>query len=181
MGGDGGSAPALTPPSMPPPIPEVTALLTYLNRQRGHVLGILEGLSEDALRRPALPSGWSCLGLVHHLALDVERFWFRAVVAGEREVIDGLDGDGWRVPATMPAAAVFDLYRREIDRANAIITSTPLDTPPAWWPPDLIGDERIPDLRHVVLHTTTETAGHTGHLDAARELMDGKLWLVLTG
>ena len=34
--------------------------------------------------RPLLPSGWTCAGLVHHLALDVERFWFRAVMAGEK-------------------------------------------------------------------------------------------------
>jgi hypothetical protein len=59
------------------------ALLSSLTSQRGHVLGILEGLPEVALRKPVLPSGWTCLGLVRHLALDVERFWFRAVVAGE--------------------------------------------------------------------------------------------------
>ena len=31
----------------------------------------------------ALPSGWTCLGLVRHLALDVERFRFRSIIAGE--------------------------------------------------------------------------------------------------
>jgi hypothetical protein len=31
-----------------------------------------------------------------------------------------------------------------------------------------------------VLHVVTETATHAGHLDAARELIDGKLHLVLT-
>src|SRR5258708_38188314 len=62
---------------------EGNALLESLTGQRRHVLGILEGLSEEDLRRPVLPSGWTCLGLVHHLALDVERFWFRAVMAGE--------------------------------------------------------------------------------------------------
>src|SRR5258708_37892060 len=62
---------------------EGKALLESLTDQRQHVLGILEGLSEEDLRRPVLPSGGTCLGLVHHLALDVERFWFRAVMAGE--------------------------------------------------------------------------------------------------
>jgi len=62
---------------------EMAALLDFLNGQRRHVLGILEGLSEADLRRPLLPSRWSCLGLVRHLTLDVERFWFQNVVAGE--------------------------------------------------------------------------------------------------
>jgi hypothetical protein len=35
-------------------------------------------------------------------------------------------------------------------------------------------------VREVILHVMTETACHTGHLDAACELVDGKLWLVLT-
>ncbi len=50
---------------------ESKTLLAYLNAQRDHVLGILEGLDEETLGRPVLPSGWTCLGLVHHLALDV--------------------------------------------------------------------------------------------------------------
>jgi len=29
------------------------------------------------------------------------------------------------------------------------------------------------------LHVITETACHAGHLDAARELIDGRRWLVL--
>lgn len=163
---------------------ESTTLLSYLNAQRDHVLGILEGLDEEALRRPVLPSGWSCLGLLRHLALDDERFWFRGVVAGEQSVIDevsGVPGDAWQVGPDVPAEAVFDLYRQEIERANAIITATPLDTAPAWWPAELFGDWRLDDLREVILHVMTETATHAGHLDAARELIDGKRWLVLTG
>jgi hypothetical protein len=31
-----------------------------------------------------------------------------------------------------------------------------------------------------MLHVITETACHAGHLDAARELIDGRRWLVLT-
>ena len=159
---------------------ESQTLLSYLGAQRAHALGILEGLDEEALRRSVLPSGWTCLGLVQHLALDVERFWFRCIVAGEQTAIDGLADDAWHVGADVPAAAVFDVYRQEIDRANAIITNTPLDATPAWWPPDLFGDWRLHDLREIMLHVITETACHAGHLDAARELIDGRRWLVLT-
>jgi hypothetical protein len=158
---------------------ESKALLACLNSQREHVLGILDGLPEEALRRPVLPSGWTCLGLVRHLALDVERFWFRAVVAGES--VDLESGDGaWQVSADLPAEAVFDVYRQEIAIANAIIASTPVETAPAWWPDELFGDGPPEDLREIVLHVTTETACHAGHLDAVRELIDGRTWLVLT-
>lgn len=166
--------------AQPTPGTESKTLLSYLSAQRRHVLGILEGLDEEALRRPVLPSAWTCLGLVQHLALDVERFWFRCVVAGERAAIDGLVGDAWHVGAEVPAEAIFDLYRQEIDRANAIIANTPLDAAPAWWPPDLFGDWRLHNLREIMLHVITETACHSGHLDAVRELIDGRRWLVLT-
>jgi len=32
-----------------------------------------------------------------------------------------------------------------------------------------------------MLHVIVETACHAGHLDAVRELIDGRRWLVLTG
>jgi hypothetical protein len=157
---------------------ESTALLSSLSNQRAHVLGILEGLPEEALRRPVLPSGWTCLGLVQHLASDVERFWFRRVVAGEPDDSDEINA--WQVGSDVPADAVFDGYRREIERANAIIAATPMDTPPAWWP-EFFGGFRLDDLQAIMLHVITETACHAGHLDAARELIDGRTWLVLTG
>ena len=160
---------------------ETAVLLSALNNQRDHVLGILDGLSEDDLRRPVLPSQWTCLGLVQHLALDVERFWFRRVVAGEPgDAIDAA-GNAWQVNPDLPAKAVLDQYRQEIELANAIITATPLEAAPAWWPAELFGSWRLNDLREVMLHVITETACHAGHLDAVRELIDGRTWLVLTG
>ena len=38
---------------------EAKTLLTALSHQRDHVLVILSGLSEEDLRRPVLPSGWT--------------------------------------------------------------------------------------------------------------------------
>jgi hypothetical protein len=160
---------------------EGKAVLESLTDQRRHVLGILDGLSEEDLRRPVLPSGWTCLGLVHHLALDVERFWFRAVMAGEPMETGGDTVDAWQVGLDVPADAVLDLYRRQIELADAIISATDLDTAPAWWPEDLFGSFRLNDLREIMLHVITETACHAGHLDAVRELIDGRRWMVLTG
>jgi hypothetical protein len=161
---------------------EWTALLSYLNDQREHALAILAGLDESVLRRPVLPSSWMCLGLVQHLALDIERFWFRAVVAGDPAAIDELaqTADAWQVAPEVSPAAVLDEYRKQIALANAVIAVTPLDAPPSWWPEDLFGDWRLHSLREVILHVMTETACHAGHLDIVRELIDGRQWLVLT-
>jgi Protein of unknown function (DUF664) len=165
--------------SQPAMIGESKALLSSLSDQRDHVLGILEGLSEEALRRPVLPSGWTCLGLVRHLAIDVERFWFRSIVAGETVEPRESDAAVWQVTSDVPAEAVFGLYRKEIELANAIIAVTPPDSAPARWPAEW-PDWRFHDLRETILHVITETACHAGHLDVVRELIDGRTWLVLT-
>jgi uncharacterized damage-inducible protein DinB len=161
-----------------PEVDEKTALLRQLRAQREHVLGALEGLTDEDVRRPVLPSGWTCLGLVQHLALDVERFWFRSVFAGEQVELPEAD-EGWRVRDDVPAEAVLDLFRDEAKRADAIIDRTPLDAGPVWWP-EFFGDLPVRDLRRTVLHVLVETATHAGHLDAVRELIDGRKWLVLT-
>ena len=154
---------------------ETGVLLSSLNDQRSHVLGALDGLTDDDLRRPVLPSGWTSIGLVQHLALDVERYWFRNVFAGE--AVDQPE-DAWHVGPDVPVDDVLTLYRHEIELANAFISSTPLDSPPVNWP-ERWPDWRYEDLREAVLHVITETACHAGHLDAVRELIDGKTWLVL--
>ncbi|MFD6432054.1 DinB family protein [Streptomyces venezuelae] len=161
---------------------ELTAMLSVLNSKRRHVLDILEGLDEEALRRPVLPSGWTCLGMVHHLALDDEKFWFRAVVAGEQEAIEEILGSGenaWQPAPEKTAEEIFALYRKEGQLADTFLADADLDAAPSWWP-DFFGDWHLDNLREVVLHVITETATHAGHLDAVRELIDGKQRLVLT-
>jgi hypothetical protein len=166
----------------PPDDGETRLLLAYLAVPRRHVLGILEGLSEHDLHRPVLPSGWTCVALLRHLTLDVERHWFRAVFAGEQAAIDEINesaGGGWRSGTEMPGAEALALYRHETERTDAVIASSALDAPPAWWPEDVFGGWRLRDLRELILHVLVETASHAGHLDAARELIDGRQWLVL--
>ncbi|MFJ4678001.1 MULTISPECIES: DinB family protein [unclassified Kitasatospora] len=160
---------------------ELTTLLGVLNGKRKHVLDILEGLDEEALRRPVLPSGWSCLGLVHHLALDVEKLWFRAVAAGDRTAIDEIldaGGDAWQPAPELTAEEVFALYRGQAALSDVLLSTASLDASPAWWP-DFFDGWRYDTLREVVLHVITETATHAGHLDAVRELLDGRQYLVL--
>jgi Protein of unknown function (DUF664) len=169
----------MTDPASPGSDSEVGALLHALRTQRSHVLDAFVGLPDDAWRTAVLPSGWTYLGVVQHLALDVERFWFRYVVAGEQvELLTG--NEAWLVPTERPADQVLQLYREEAALADEIILRTPLDSAPAAWPSELFGNLPRRDLRRTILHVLTETATHAGQLDAARELVDGHQWLVLT-
>jgi hypothetical protein len=160
---------------------EREVLLGQLDSQRRHVLGILEGLSEEQLRRPVMPSGWNCLGLIKHLALSDEHYWFRCIVAGEPlDFFPAGPNADWQVDSGQSAGDVFDLYRDEIARSDEIIAATSLDAAPkqpddrwAEWGMD------FPDQRCVIMHVLTETAVHAGHLDATRELLDGRQWIVL--
>lgn len=162
--------------------PETSALLTSLTIQRNHVLGILEGLTDNQLRRPVLPSGWSCLGMIQHLTISDERFWFRGIIGGDSACVSASANEAraeaiWQAAQDAPAAAVLEAYRQEIKLADAVIAATPLDQPPAIWPTEIWPEWRLPDVRAVILHVITETACHAGHLDAARELIDGHQWI----
>jgi hypothetical protein len=158
-------------------------LIDFLDTQRDHVFGILEGLTDVQLRSPVLPSGWSPLGMVRHLALDVEHYWVSCIVAGESlDFFKDNDLEGgkvWRVGPDETSEEVFALYRSEIARSNEIIRATPLETAPAikeeWW-----GDWPVADLRFILLHLIEETACHAGHLDATRELIDGRQWMAFS-
>ena len=160
--------------------PEAEQLLRVLEAQRRHILSDIEGLSDEQLRRPVLPSGWHCLGLLKHLTLSDERYWFRCVMGGESVDYfpDGPNAD-WQLEPGETTADVIGSYRAEIERANAVIRSMSLDDPPRG--PDPAWQEwgmSFPDLRTVMLHVITEVACHAGQLDAVRELIDGKQWVV---
>jgi uncharacterized damage-inducible protein DinB len=160
---------------------ERSLLLGHLTGARQHVISQLEGLTDEQLRTPVLPSGWSCLGLVRHLTVSDERYWFEVVVGGEPLDFwpEGDNGD-WRVDRDESSEAVLDAYRSAIRRSDEIVTARSLDEPPAqpedWW--DSAGMS-FPDLRSVLLHVLVETATHAGHLDAVRELLDGHQNIVL--
>lgn len=156
-------------------------LLSRLRGQRSHILAQLDGLTDAQLRSAVLPSGWSPLGLVRHLTLSDERYWFEVVMAGSPLDFwpDGENGD-WRVGVDESAERVLADYRAAAAASDALIEATPLDAPPKspedWWPAAGLS---FPDLRSVIVHMLVETATHAGHLDAARELIDGRQYIVL--
>ncbi len=159
-----------------------SVLQAALNAARRHVLGIVDGLSDQQLRQPVLPSGWTCVGLVNHLAVDVERFWFRAVTAGDPTAwasFRSQAGSAWDVDGGTSPQRVLALYGEEARQADEIIATVPLDAAPAEWPAGLFGSWKLNDLREIVVHVIGETACHAGHLDVVRELLDRRQWMVL--
>ena len=81
--------------------------------------------------------------------------------------------------ADVPAETIFQLYRQEVERSDAIIAATPIEAAPLWWP-DFFPGGQHDHLRETILHVITETACHAGHLDAVRELLDGRTWMILS-
>jgi hypothetical protein len=153
---------------------EKAVLLMFLAAQRASVLAIVDGLDDQALATSVLPSGWTPLGLVEHLG-DAERHWFQEVVTGRADPSPWPDDETpERTPRPVPL--VFDFYRAQCARSDAILAVTPLSAPPRGRHDGPLGEE-VTDLRWIVLHMIEETARHAGHLDIARELLDGKTGL----
>ena len=148
-------------------------LLGAIRGQQHRAIGIMDGLDEESLRQPVLPSGWSCLGMAQHLT-GMTWFWFVEVMGGRPG--SNPIGDDFDVPEDRTVADVLEAFRTQVPAADAAVEQLPLSAKPAWWPDDLFGDWRLHDLSEVLTHVLVETSCHTGHLDAARELLDGRTW-----
>jgi hypothetical protein len=156
---------------------EDQVLLDFLAAQRASVLAIVAGLDEEAWHRSIVPSGWTPAGLVGHLG-GAEWHWFQGVVAGvifepppgeELEPYDPLAA----FVTDEPSAEIIEFYRDQCARSDAVLAVTPLSAPPRGKHGHPDGDEPA-DVRWCVLHMIEETARHAGHLDIARELLDGQ-------
>lgn len=150
---------------------EKESLKVALDRHRDAVLWKLEGLGDDDLRRPMVPSGTSLLGMVKHLA-TVEYAWFCETFGRETEPLplddDDPDAD-LRVQPHETTAEVLAFYERARAASDKVIAELDVeDTGTAWF-----GD--AVSLRWVLIHMVEETARHAGHVDIVRELIDGTI------
>ncbi|WP_165356772.1 DUF664 domain-containing protein [Nocardioides zhouii] len=128
-------------------------LLGWLDSKRRHVIAQVEAMPAEARRRTHVPSGWTPLGLVRHLTLDVERVWLRGAMAGEPvEIPQGYDG--WVAPDGLSDEQVLQDYRDECREASAAVASMPLGQGLAWW---FDGERPYSSLREVLLHVLVET------------------------
>ena len=180
-----------TPRSASPAVGEAgqdDMILGFLQYQRDSVLKIVEGLPEEAWQTPVVPSGWTVAGMLRHLG-GVEHHWLQHVTTGlmEEPPADEEAGDeeeggydplaaftcGW------PSADLIANYRDECRRSDEVLAVTPLRTAPLGlgFHPDPEYTKQITSVRWIVLHVIEETAAHSGHLEIARELLDGKIRL----
>jgi uncharacterized damage-inducible protein DinB len=148
-------------------------LSAWLDLQRATLEMKCDGLSDEQLREQAVPpSSLSLLGLVRHMA-EVERNWFRPVLAGEE--MGGLWAPGPELDpeaafdevATADVTASFAAWRAECDRARELT-----DTAASLEVTGLRGGARF-SLRWVMVHMIEEYARHNGHADLLRERIDG--------
>lgn len=145
-------------------------LLAYLNRVRQSVVHTTDGLSEEDLRRPRVPSGTSLLGIVHHLT-GVEQHWFQSVFLGER-----LEPDkSMTVPDSLTSDQVVEAYQRTCARNDEIVHDCSDLSVRAVIPNP--GEEERDSLRVILGHMLEETARHAGHADILREQVDGAVEL----
>jgi uncharacterized damage-inducible protein DinB len=151
-------------------------LAAFLDFYRSVVLRKLDGLSERDLRTSRVPSGWTPLELLRHLAY-VELRWLRWGFAGENVDEpwgdDGEDGR-WQVPDSQSADDVREFFLAQCENSRAIAAAAQLsdvargggrfdtqDPPPA--------------LSWILFHVLQEYARHAGQLDVVRELTDGSV------
>ncbi|MGI5473035.1 DinB family protein [Streptomyces sp. CA-132043] len=149
-------------------------LLGYLAWYREALLRKISGLSDDQLRTPVEPLRWSPLGLVQHLG-RVERRWLRWGFAAEDVLAYPPGGDEaeWTVPADTPVGTVITAYRDEVNAASSLIAAAAL-TDKARVGGRFPTPDQAPSLGRILFHLLQEYARHVGHLDIARELIDGE-------
>lgn len=123
--------------------------------------------------RSVPPSTMSLLGLLRHMA-DVERYWFRQVMARVQAPLNhrkGEDSDAWNGAVADPVVVeeAWAAWREEVAAAERYLAEVEdLDTQG-----QRPGGEFIP-LRAVLVHMIEEYARHCGHADLLRERIDGR-------
>ncbi len=154
------------PPHAAAPVEMLAAFLDFL---RATLLWKTEGLTDEELRRPLVPSGTCLLGLVKHSAY-VERWWFQMVFAGLDVPVPWSDSDpdaDWRIEPTDTTADIVTLYRAETARSREIVAG-------ASWDDRAKRPGKDHTLGWILSHMVEEVARHVGHADILRELIDGK-------
>jgi uncharacterized damage-inducible protein DinB len=126
-------------------------------------------------RRSVPPSTMSLLGLIRHMA-DVERHWFRRVMAGEDAPplywTEGEADVDWTGAIADPEVVgrAWEDWRGEVGYAERYVNGA-----------DDLGirgtmrDGKTISLREVLVHMIEEYARHCGHADLLRERIDGRI------
>jgi uncharacterized damage-inducible protein DinB len=164
-------------PEFPEPLSttgDPAALLPrYLEWLRETVVRKVESLPEEERRSSRLPSGWTPLELLSHLA-HMEQRWFVWGFLGEQVDAPWGDraGERWHVPDGTTCEDLVRFLRSVGERSSEVLAKHALDETGA------VGGrfhEDPPTLGWVSMHVLQEYARHAGHLDVAVELAGGPL------
>jgi Protein of unknown function (DUF664) len=149
-------------------------LLGFLDYYRSVIIAKIEGLTEAELRTSPLPSGWAPLELLKHL-IYMERRWLRWGFLAEQLPDPRGDEDQsgrWHAGSGDTPAALIAALRAAGEQTRAIVAQADLAEVSASGG-RFTGDAPRPTLAWVLVNVLQEYARHAGHLDAARELIDG--------
>ncbi len=143
----------------------------YIGWCREAAIAKVTSLSPREQRETRLPSGWTPLEMLSHLA-HMEQRWFVWGFLAEDVAAPWGDwrGERWHVPDEVTVADVVTLLRTTGERTGAVLASSLLGTPAA------TGgrfDEDPPSLAWICFHVLQEYARHLGHLDVVVELAGG--------
>jgi uncharacterized damage-inducible protein DinB len=160
----------------PGPRDEAGLFAEYVGFFRQTVVEKCRSLPEPELRRPLLPSGWTPLELLQHLAY-MERRWFTWGFRGEAVPDPWGDSQGspdasWHVPADRSLEDVLTMLDDQAARTAAVLADAPLDAVAATTG-RFADAEQVPNLRWICFHVLQEYARHAGHLDVVVELAGG--------
>ena len=148
--------------------------LGYLDYFRSRVISKLDALPDGELRSSRLPSGWTPIELLRHLAYDELR-WLEWRFEG-RDVAepwaDSRDGR-WYVAADETFEELVAALHSQAARSRAIVESH--DLADLGQPGDGWDGADPPALERVLFHLLQEYARHVGHLDIVSELADGEI------
>jgi uncharacterized damage-inducible protein DinB len=155
------------------------ALMETLEYQRASVRSIVAGLSEQHWHTAVVPSGWTPAGLVVHLG-NAERHWICGVIL-DHDPGHRFDQDFGDEPYDPRAPFVTDwrsdkalaYYRDQTQHTDDVLATMALDAAPRGRHGTNDTDQPL-SVREIVLHLIEETASHSGHLEIARELLDGQ-------
>jgi uncharacterized damage-inducible protein DinB len=152
---------------------ERTTLDSWLDFHRATLAMKCAGLDDKQAAEPSVPpSGFTLTGLVQHLA-EVERNWFRRVLAGEDappiydpEADPNAPDGGFDLAENATLAAALATWQAEISRARDLCAARALTATGRFMGQDV-------SLRWIYVHLIEEYARHNGHADLIRERIDG--------
>ena len=144
----------------------------FLQYGRDNILAKCAGLdAEELVRRSALPSALSLLGIVRHLT-DVERHWLRRRFAGEDTPLlyKREDAPDAAFEEAAPEHAERDMLRLRAEWASCDAALARLDLGHVFHSPEW----GTMTLRWGYLHLVREYSAHGGQSDILRERIDGR-------